>query len=185
MAYIFIGKYFLAPPRIPGFELSAPVYMPSHFSSQSSLKVLGILSEKQLRETKKTPLVNATLSFSSLYQPFLMVCIVSSLSLAVLIEFHNLSFTRHSHLCFWMTYFLSGMHRRLISESCFMSLFWRALKPAGECNMKLWQRHCDSGQAGEKTLLETSHALDNIYMNLNSKFFPIYKVFLYCRTVWQ
>lgn len=90
--------------------------------------------------------MNVTLSFSSLYQPFLMVCIVSSLSLTVLIEFHYLSFIRHSHLCFWMTYFLSGMHRRLISESCFMSVFWRALKPAGKCNMKLWRRRCDSAR---------------------------------------
>ena len=39
-----IGKYFLATPGIPGFEFRVLVCMPSHFSSQSSLKVSGILN---------------------------------------------------------------------------------------------------------------------------------------------
>ena len=39
-----IGKYFLATPGMPGFELTVLVRMSPHFSSLSSLKVLGVLS---------------------------------------------------------------------------------------------------------------------------------------------
>lgn len=53
--------------------------MLSHLSSLSSLKVLEVLEWETMLENQET---RSEMSFSSLYQPFLRACMVSSLSLA-------------------------------------------------------------------------------------------------------
>lgn len=111
-------------------------------------------------ENQETLLVNVTLSFSSLSQPFSMACIVSSLSLAVLLEFHSHGFVGHSLLCYCR---LALSSRSTEGSSlkpwfCVEFAFWKALKPAGRHNMSLWQRWCDSDQAGEGNLQELPHS---------------------------